>query len=178
MAQQTQQANQQLAQQLNKPPSALEQAKEAEQTGFLQQTPSPDFDITKVSGMSPYMNLFNRAKANDLSSETPLPSGATWGGATNTGLSQALAAQGARGREQEAAGGLEQAFGAKNAAMRGETLPFLAYQQQRNLSLMDALNNRSLNLYGLYGRSITTPSVFTQFMMNAANNAARGAAMA
>ena len=102
-----------------------------------------------------------------------------WGGSTNTGLREALSQQGSREREQEAAGGLQAGFAAKNASIRGDTLPFLAMQQDKNMGLINAVNGRSLNLYGMYGKSITTPGVFSQFlmqMMQNANNAARAGA--
>lgn len=160
---------------LNKPPSALETAKEGEQTDWLKQTNDPNFDVTKTMGMSPYMNLFNRAKTNNTSDDTPMPTAASWGGTPNANLAEALKSQGARSREQEAAGGLQQAFGAKDAAMRGDTMPFLALQQQKNMGLWDVLNNRSLNLSGQYGKSITTPSLFQQFLMNGMQKASQAA---
>jgi hypothetical protein len=166
-----------LAQQLNKPPSALEQATEKEKTDWMSQTNSPDFDITKVSGMSPYLNLFNRAKANNLSDETPLPAAASWGGTPNASLSAALASQGSRQREQEAAGGLQAGYAAKNASVRGDVLPFLGLQQDRNLSLINALNNRSMGLYGMYGNSISQMSPFMRFLLSGAQGAGQAAAM-
>jgi hypothetical protein len=168
LAAQQSQSNQLLSQYLNKPPSALEQGKEKEQTDWLTETNSPDFDITKVGGMSPYLDLFNRAKANDLSDETPLPAAASWGGTPNASLSEALKAQGARSREQEAAGGLQAGYAAKNASIRGETLPFLGMQQDKNMGLINALNGRSLGLYGLYGNSISQPSFFQRWLLAAA----------
>lgn len=154
MSQQSQQANSMLLASLNKPKSELETLKEKEQTDWLRQTNSPDFDITKTTGMSPYMNLYNRAKSQSFADETPMPTAATWGGTPNAALGQALSAQGSRSREQEAAGGLQAAFAGKDAAMRGDTMPFLALQQQRNMGLQDLLNNRSLGMTGLYERSI------------------------
>lgn len=157
-------------QQLQKPPSALEVAKEKEQTDWMNQTNSPDFDITKTTGMSPYLNLYNRAKANDLSDETPMPTAATWGGTPNASLGEALKAQGARSREQEAAGGLQAGFAAKNASIRGDTLPFLGMQQDRNMGLINALNGRSMGLYGLYNSSISRPSFWQKALLQMMQN--------
>ena len=173
---QQQQTNQLLMQQLSKPPSALETAKEKELTDWTTQTNSPDFDITKVSGMSPFLNLFNRAKANDLSDETPLAPGATWGGTPNASLAEALKSQGARSREQEAAGGLQAGFAAKNASITGQQLPFMGMQQDKNLSLINALNGRSLGLYGAYGRSLEQIPFFQRWLLSATQGAAQGAA--
>jgi len=121
--------------------------------------------------MSPYLNLYNRAKNNDLSDETPMPTAATWGGTPNANLSEALKAQGAKSREQEAAGGLQAGFAAKNASIRGDTLPFLGMQQQKNLSLWDVLNNRSLNLSQQYGKSVMQPGFLQQFLLAGASGA-------
>lgn len=176
LRQQNQQTSQMLMQALNKPPSALEAGKEKEQTDWLNETNSPDFDITKTKGMSPYLDLFNRAKANDLSDETPLPAAASWGGTPNASLSEALKAQGARSREQEAAGGLERGFAAKNASIRGETLPFMGLQQNKNLALWDVLNNRSLNLSGQYGKSISQPGFLQQFLLQGLSSGGQAAA--
>lgn len=169
-------ANSSLAAALNKPPSALEVAKEKEQTDWLQQTNSPDFDITKTTGMSPYLNLYNRAKANDRSEDTPMPTAASWGGTPNPNLAEALKSQGARSREQEAAGGLEQGFREKNASIRGETLPFLGMQQDKNMNLMNLLNNRSMGMSSLYNTSISTMPFYQRWLLQAQQNASSMAA--
>lgn len=178
LRQQNQQTSQMLMTALNKPPSALETAKEKEQTDWLSQTNSPDFDVTKTTGMSPYLNLFNRAKATNLSDETPLPAAASWGGTPNASLSAALSSQGARSREQEAAGGLQAGFAAKNASVRGDTLPFMAMQQQKNMGLWDVLNNRSLNMSNAYGRSISQPSFLQQMLLTGWGQASSAAGAA
>lgn len=164
-----------MTQYLNKPPSALEATKEKEQTDWYSQTNSPDFDITKVTGMSPYLNLFNRAKANDRSDDTPLAPAATWGGTPNASLAEALKSQGARSREQEAAGGLQAGFAAKNASIRGETLPFLGMQQDKNLSLINALSGRSSSLYGLQGRMFEQMPFFQRWLLQLTGNATQAA---
>ena len=115
--------------------------------------------------MTPYLNLFNRAKANDTADQTPEPFAASWGGQQNSSLAQALGAQSARQREQEAAGGLEQAFGAQDAAMRGQTLPFLGYQQQRNLGLSSILSGQSMGLSQLYGKQVNQPSFLQSLLL-------------
>lgn len=166
--------NELLTQQLTKPPTPLETASEKEKTDWLQQTNSPDFDITKTTGMSPYLNLFNRAKSNDLSDETPLSPGASWGGTPNASLSEALKSQGARSREQEAAGGLQAGFAAKNASVRGDILPFMGMQQDKNLSLINALSNRSSSLSGLYGKSLENVPLWQKYLLAGAGGVGQG----
>jgi len=178
MMDQTNQSNSLLQQQLNKPPSALEAAKEKELTDWTTQTNSPDFDITKVSGMSPYLNLFNRAKANDQSDNTPMPTAATWGGTPNVALGQALSAQGSRQREQESAGGLQAGFAAKNASITGQTLPFMGMQQDKNMGLINALNNRSLGMYGLYGKSLESLPFYQRYLLAGAQGMGQAAGSA
>ena len=177
LAGQQQQTNQLLQQQLSKPPTALETATEKEKTDWMSQTNSPDFDITKVSGMSPYLNLYNRAKSNDLSDDTPMPTAASWGGTPNASLSEALKSQGSRQREQEAAGGLQAGYAAKNASVRGDVLPFLGMQQDKNLGLINALSNRSSNLYGLYGKSLENVPFYQRFLLAGMQGAGQAAMM-
>lgn len=175
---QTDQANTALAAQINKPPSALETAKEKELTDWTTQTNSPDFDITKVSGMSPYLNLFNRAKANDQSENTPMPTAATWGGTPNPNLAAALKSQGDRSREQEAAGGLQAGYAAKNAEVTGQQLPFIGMQNDKNANLMNLLNNRSLGLSGQYQSSINQVPFYQKWLLAQQEKAGQAASAA
>lgn len=160
-----------LTEALNKPRTALDLAKEKEQTDWYSQTSDPNFDITKTTGMIPHLNLYNRAKANDQSDDTPMPTAASWGGTPNLNLAEALKSQGARSREQEAAGGLEEAFRSKDASIRGETLPYLGMQQDKNLNLMNMLNNRSMGMSSLYGRSLEQMPFWQRYLLGQQQNA-------
>lgn len=127
--------------------------------------------------MSPYLNLYNRSKANDQSENTPMPTAATWGGTPNPNLAEALKSQGARSREQEAAGGLEQAFRSKDASMRGETLPYLSMQQDKNMNLINMLNNRSLGMGSLLNSTYSQVPFYQKWLLQQQQNAQSFAGM-
>lgn len=106
-----------------------------------------------------------------MAEDTPMPTGASWGGTPNPNLAAALKSQEGRSREQEAAGGLEQAFRSKDASIRGETLPYLGMQQDKNMNLMNMLNNRSMGMGGLLNSAYSQLPFYQRWLLQSQQNA-------
>lgn len=147
--QQQQLANQYLQQANTKSP--LQLAREKESTDWINQTTSPDFDVTKVSGMSPWLSLYRAATQNRADEQT-MSSGLLRLGTNYSNPDQAAKLNRLQDdrRQEAAAGGLEQAFGLKDASERGDVMPLLGLQQSNNLALAGLSNSSAENAWTRY----------------------------
>lgn len=114
-------------------PSELEKRLSADALQFLDDTSGKNgpMDITKVQGMSPYLDLFNRAKSRG--GEERYGTGAlALAGENSGGWGKLLKQHSQMRREEEAGGQLSNAFAMRNAEVRGSALPLANMYNQRN----------------------------------------------
>lgn len=130
-------------------PSPLQQRRETDTLNFLDwESGTGDYkdkpiDVTHAPGLGPALSLYERAKAGQQGER--MGTGAIQLGlnASDPGLAANLAEESKLRREQEAAGGLEEAVAAKSAEAHGSALPLIQLNQSRALNLADTAANQS-----------------------------------
>jgi hypothetical protein len=167
--------------QANKP-DPLEERRRADALAFLDTVEGKDrpFDVRDTPGLSPYLNLYERAKegeAADANTDTGLfQLGATGG---SPSLIARMREQNRMRREERAAGDLASAFAGRYAEVTGNTVPFLMrYKQGRDLDLAGLTAGKSGSSTGMWASFKPADSIWSKLWQQAVSGASQGAAMA
>lgn len=161
-------------------PSELQKRLDAEAIGFLDDTSGKNgpFDVTKTTGMSPYLGLYDAAKKGQ--NEERFGEGAlTLAGENAGGWGKLMKQQRQMQREQDAGGQLTNAFAMKNAEVRGSALPLMQLSQNRSMGVAGLASNNTQNAGNMWMgyRQTQRPSFWSQLalgVVGAAGNAAGG----
>lgn len=160
-------------------PKPLENTISAEDQNWLDSTSGKNGPID-YSSLSPLnFDLYNRA--NQRQQGERMGTGLLQMGAqgSNPGLAQLLKQQSEDQRQQDAAGGFENAVRMKDASVRGGLLPLLSLQQNRSLGLAGMSSNQSQNSTNAYTQFRPAPSFWQNLLMTGIGGAAQiGAGMA
>lgn len=148
-------------------PTPLESAYDKERMDWMDQTSGKagPIDITTLKGMGPSLGLYNSASKRQQGER--MGTGALQLGAAgaNPGLSQLLRQQSDDQRQQDAAGGLENAYAMKDAEMRGSIMPLLGLQQNRTMGLAGMASGNSNQASERYTNFKPAPSFWQQMLM-------------
>lgn len=160
-------------------PKPLENTISAEDQNWLDTTSGKNGPID-YSSLSPLnFDLYNRANARQQGER--MGTGLLQMGAqgSDSGLTALLRQQSEDQRQQEAAGGFENAVRMKDASVRGGILPLLSLEQNRSLGLAGMASNQSQNSTNAYTQFKPAPSFWSQLLMTGLQGAAGvGAGMA
>lgn len=155
-------------------PRPLETAYDAERLGWLNATSGKDgpIDVAKLPGMGPSYGLYDAASKRQEGQRMGI--GALGLGAQNTnpGLGQLLRQQSEDQRQQDAAGGLENAYRMKDAEMRNSVLPLLGLQQNRTMGLASLASGNSAQATNTYANFRPAPSFWQQLLLTGIQGAA------
>lgn len=162
-------------------PKPLETAYDQERLGWLNATSGKDgpIDVTKLPGMGPSYGLYDAASERQEGQRMGI--GALGLGAQNTnpGLGHLLRQQSEDQRQQDAAGGLENAYRLKDAEMRGSILPLLGLQQNRTMGLASLASGNASNATNQWASFRPEPSPWLKLLAGGLNAAGQvGAAYA
>jgi hypothetical protein len=121
-------------------PNPVQERQDAAQIAWLDAIGGKNgpFDATKLEGMAPSYNFFNKAKGGQEAER--MGQGLISMGAANAhpGFSEGLRQQRAGQAAQDAAGNFENAFSAKHAEMTGSAIPLIGLRQSNNMGLLGA----------------------------------------
>lgn len=148
-------------------PSPLETAYDKERMGWLDQTSGKEgpIDVTKLRGMGPSLGLYNSASQRQQGERMGIGALRLGAEGANPGLSQLLRQQSDDQRQQEASGGLENAYRMKDAEMRGSIMPLLGLQQNRTMGLAGMASGNSNQASERYTNFKPAPSFWQQMLM-------------
>jgi hypothetical protein len=163
-------------------PTELQKRYEQSQLDFLDWEGGKDAppDVTNAPGMAPYLDLYNHAKAGQEGERQGQGLVSMGLNASEPGLLAKLAEQSKARREQDAAGGLENALKLRSAEAHGSVLPLTSLNQNRTMGLASLASGNSNAGWARYldqmNRSgFTNSNLFNQMMENARRGAAAGA---
>jgi hypothetical protein len=148
-------------------PRPLETRLEADSMGFLDDVEGKNgvFDITRTRGMSPYLDLYNRASAEQQGERMGIGALRLGAEGSNPNLTSLLTQQAADRRRQEAGGALERAFALRNAEARGSVLPLIGLQQSRTMGLAGMAGNQSAGSTSAWANFRPAPSFWQQALL-------------
>jgi hypothetical protein len=101
------------------------------------------FDVGKLEGMAPYLDLYNRARAKREGERVGVGALKMGLDASSPELAARIAEQRDTERQQDAAGGLENAFRAKDSEMRESVMPLINQKASKDLSLAGLASGNS-----------------------------------
>lgn len=160
-------------------PSEYEKALNDEGVAWIKATSGDQpLDISKLSGMAPYMDMYRTASADQANERKGLGSMALGASFANPNLTSALKEQFKNKRIQDAGGELESAFSARNAAVRGLAMPLIGVGEGRNESKLNATAGMAGNTLSNFARFQTRPSFWQQLMLASAAGASQAATAA
>lgn len=152
-----------------KKPSPLQEAWEKQNLDFLNwENSKGDYegkplDITNAPGMGPSLALYNRAAAGQQGERQGIGALQMGVNATDPGLAAKLAEQSKARREQEAAGGLENAVAMKTAEAHGSVMPLSQLNASRSMGLAGMAQNQAAGSSGLWQSYRVPPGYLRQF---------------
>lgn len=114
-------------------------------------------DVTKLEGMAPYLDLYNRGRAKREGERQGIGLLRMGVNASNPDLAARLAEQRGAEREQEAAGAFSNAYNMKDAEMRESIMPLLGLQQNRDMGLAGLSSSNYNNATDQYVRMLNRP---------------------
>lgn len=140
-------------------PDPLAEALRKEDLDFLnfEQSKGADFDITKAPGMAANLDLFNRAKSKREGERMGIGVLQLGMNAANPELAARIGEQRQTEREQEAAGGLENAYNMRRAEVHGSVLPLVNQRQNQTMGLAGLSSNNANFATDAYTRFLTRP---------------------
>jgi hypothetical protein len=148
-------------------PKPLETAQETEALKWLRQTSGSEgpLDIKNLSAMKPHLGLYEAASQRQSSDR--MGQGLLQMGASNSNpmLGQLLRSQSEDVRQQQAAGGLENAYRLTDAQMRGNIMPLLGLQQNRSMGLAGMASGNSQNSTQAWANFRPAPSFWQNLLM-------------
>lgn len=160
--------------------SPLELAREKESLDWINDTTGVNgpFDIMKVRGMAPSLSAYSHSAADQQRERQGIGALRMGLNATSPEAAANLATQDNLRRDQERGGRLEQAFAAKDASMRGDVMPLLGLQNNRNMGLAGLAGSQSGNSTGLWSQFRVRPSGWATFGQNLLQGAAQAGSAA
>jgi hypothetical protein len=154
-----------------KTPSPYEQALTKEGTDWIDATNgSKPMDISTLPGMSPYLDLYNRASSDQKQQRFGLGSLRFGAEQMNPNLLAEITAQDKAHRTQEAGGELENAFNARNAAVRGLAMPLVSTDAARQEGVLNAVGNQASGARSAYANFTPQPSFWSTLLQSTARN--------
>lgn len=158
-------------------PTPLQKAWEQSQLDFLNWESGKDgpLDVTKAPGLGIANSLYRRAAAGQQGERMGQGLITMGTNASSPDLAAKLAQQAKDRREQEAAGGLEEAVALRRAEAHGSVLPLAQLNTNRSLSLAGMAGNQAQGSQGLWGQFRVRPGIGAQ-LLNSAVQGAAGAA--
>lgn len=129
-------------------------------------------EVDKLPGMSPYVQMYQRAAAGQRSERTGL--GSLQMGAANAdpNLATNQRLQDKMRREQDAAGEIEGAYGAENAAVTGTGMPLVGADIQQKGENLNAATGMASSSLGDWSRFQIRPGFWQQAAMEGIRGAA------
>lgn len=148
-------------------PKPVETALEKEQLGWMNQTSGKEgpLDITSLRGLKPSLALYNSASQRQQGDRQGTGLFQMGAQGSNPMLAQLLKQQSEDQRQQDAAGGLENAYRLTDAQMRGSMLPLLGMQQNRSMGLASLGTNAAGNSTAQWANFRPAPSFWQQLLM-------------
>lgn len=110
-------------------------------------------DISKLPGMSPYLDIYNQAVSKQKGQRMGLGTLQLGAASANPNLIASLAQQDESHRRQDAAAQLNQAYALRNAEVRGSALPLIGIGENRNankVSTTATMANAGANRYAQF----------------------------
>jgi len=147
-------------------PKPLETALDKQSLDWLDQTSGKNgpLDITSLSAMKPNLALYDNAARRQSGERMGLGALQLGAQGSNPMLSQLLRSQQDDQRQQDAAGGLENAYRMTDASMRGNIMPLLGLQQNRTMGLAGMASGNSNNSTAQWANFKPQPSFWQQLL--------------
>jgi hypothetical protein len=114
-------------------------------------------DVGKLEGMAPYLDLYNRARAKREGERVGIGALKMGLDASSPELAARIAEQRDTERQQEAAGGLENAFRTKDAEMKDSVMPLIGMRQQKDMGLASLASSNSNSARDAYLQMLLRP---------------------
>jgi hypothetical protein len=148
-------------------PKPLETALDKQSLDWINQTSGENgpLDITSLSAMKPNLALYDNASRRQSGERMGLGALQLGAQGSNPMLSQLLRSQQDDQRQQDAAGGLENAYRMTDASMRGNIMPLLGLQQNRTMGLAGMASGNSANSTNAWSNFRPAPSFWSQLLM-------------
>lgn len=148
-------------------PKPVETAVDTQTLEWLNQTSGKNgpLDVQNLTAMKPHLSLYDTASRRQQGDRMGL--GALQMGAqgSNPMLAQLLKSQQEDQRQQEAAGGLENAYRMTDASMRGSIFPMLGLQQNRSMGLAGMASGNSQASTNAWSQFRPAPSLWSQILL-------------
>lgn len=170
----------QFATQLNQwKPSAYEEALNKEGIDWMNATSGKEpMDVSKLPGMSPYLDIYNAAMSKQKGQRMGLGSLRFGAGSANPNLMGALELQDESHRKQDAAQQLNQAYAIRNAEVRGTALPLINIGEGRAVGKTSAVGGMAINSNNAWAQHSIRPGFWANMLNSTMQGAAQGATMA
>jgi hypothetical protein len=104
---------------------------------------SGPLDVSKLKGMAPYLDLYNRGRAKREGERVGIGALQMGVQGQNPELAARIAEQRSTEREQESAGAFENAFRLKNAEMTDSVMPLIGMQTSKDMGLASLASGNS-----------------------------------
>lgn len=121
--------------------------------------------VEKLPGMSPHYQMYQRAANRQASERTGLGSLRMGADTANLNLASQQARYDKLRREQEAAGELENAYGATNAEITGTGLPLVGTAASRDANKLGVTGQQAESSLGNWSRFQIRPGFWQQFAL-------------
>lgn len=148
-------------------PTELETQQEKDSLDWINTTEGKNgpLDVTNLKQLKPYLSLYDNASQRQQGER--MGTGLLQMGAqgSNPNLTALLKEQSQNQRQQNAAGGLENAFRLTDAQQRGNIMPLLGLQQNRTMGLAGMTSNQSQNSTNAYTNFRPAPSFWSNLLM-------------
>jgi hypothetical protein len=118
---------------------------------------SGPLDVSKLEGMAPYLDLYNRGRARREGERVGIGALKMGLDASSPELASRIAEQHDTERQQEAAGGLENAFRMKDAEMKDSVMPLMNYQHDRGMGLASLASGNARSAQDAYLQMLLRP---------------------
>lgn len=148
-------------------PRPVETALEKEQLNWMDQTSGKNgpLDITSLTAMKPNLALYDAASKRQQGERMGIGALQMGANGANPMLGQLLRQQSDDQRQQDAAGGLENAYRLTDASMRGNMLPLLGMQQSRSMGLAGMASGNSNQSTNTWANFKPAPSFLQNLLM-------------
>lgn len=158
-------------------PSAYEQALNKEGLHWMDATSGKEpMDVSKLPGMSPYIDIYNAAIAKQKGQRQGIGSLRFGAANANPNLMGALAQQEQAHSRQDAAQQLNQAYAIRNAEVRGTALPLINIGESREAGKTGAIGGQLSGSRGAWASHQIRPGFWANMMNSFARGAGEGTA--
>jgi hypothetical protein len=156
-------------------PRPLETAIDTEALDWINNTTGKNgpLDVSSLKQMKPYLGLYDNAVNRQRGERMGIGALRMGQMGDNSGLSTLLAQQSQDQRQQDAAGGLENAYRMTDAQMRGNIMPLLGLQQNRTMGLASLASGNSQNSTNQWANFRPQPSFWQTLLLNSMQGASQ-----